>query len=83
LTGKDGKHRFGADVGTFHTDQASIWLETACEERFHRLAYVNVEAFWDPLRSNRRYADLPRRIGQLSSFSTTLRSELWTSSPPS
>ena len=40
------------------------------EERFHRLAYVNVEAFWDPLRSNRRYADLPRRIGQLSSFST-------------
>jgi hypothetical protein len=40
-----------------------MWLEKACEERFNRLAYVKVEAFWDPLRSDPRFAELLRRIG--------------------
>jgi serine/threonine protein kinase/tetratricopeptide (TPR) repeat protein len=43
--------------------QAFTWLEKACEERFNRLAYVKVEAFWDPLRSDPRFAELLSRIG--------------------
>jgi eukaryotic-like serine/threonine-protein kinase len=50
-------------AGLEDKDQAFTWLEKACEERFNRLAYVKVEAFWDPLRSDPRFADLLRRIG--------------------
>jgi TolB-like protein/Tfp pilus assembly protein PilF len=44
-------------------DQAFSWLEKAYEERFYRLAYLKVEALWDPLRSDSRFADLLRRVG--------------------
>ena len=44
-------------------DQAFTWLEKAYEERFNRLAYLKVEALWDPLRSDPRFADLLRRVG--------------------
>ena len=44
-------------------DQAFSWLEKAYEERFYRLAYLKVEALWDPLRSDSRFADLLRRAG--------------------
>ena len=44
-------------------DQAFAWLEKACEERFNRLAYVNVEALWDPIRSDPRFAELLRLVG--------------------
>jgi tetratricopeptide (TPR) repeat protein len=50
-------------AGLDDKDQAFAWLEKACEERFNRLAYVRVEALWDPLRSDPRFAELLRRIG--------------------
>ena len=50
-------------VGLEDKDQAFSWLEKAYEERFYRLAYVKVEALWDPLRSDARFMDLLRRVG--------------------
>jgi TolB-like protein/Tfp pilus assembly protein PilF len=44
-------------------DQAFSWLEKAYEERFYRLAYLKVDALWDALRSDSRFADLLRRVG--------------------
>ncbi len=50
-------------AGLGDKDQAFLWLEKAREERFNRLAYLKVEALWDPLRSDARFAELLRRIG--------------------
>ena len=50
-------------AGLEDKDQAFTWLEKAYEERFNRLAYLKVEALWDPLRSDPRFADLIRRVG--------------------
>jgi serine/threonine protein kinase len=50
-------------VGLGDKDHAFEWLNKAYEERFTRLAYIRQEAFWDPLRSDRRYAELIRKIG--------------------
>jgi len=50
-------------AGLEEKDQAFTWLEKALEERFNRLAYLKVEALWDPLRSDPRFADLLRRVG--------------------
>ncbi len=50
-------------AGLEDKDQAFTWLEKAHEERFNRLAYLKVEALWDPLRSDPRFADLLRRVG--------------------
>jgi eukaryotic-like serine/threonine-protein kinase len=50
-------------AGLEDKDQAFTWLEKACEERFNRLAYVNVEALWDPLCSDPRFGELLRRVG--------------------
>jgi tetratricopeptide (TPR) repeat protein len=44
-------------------DQAFSSLEKGCEERFTRFAYLNVEALWDPLRSDPRFSDRVRRVG--------------------
>jgi len=49
-------------AGLEDKDQAFTWLEKAYEERFNRLAYLKVEALWDPLRSDPRFADLLRRV---------------------
>jgi hypothetical protein len=35
-------------TGLDDQDQAFSWLEKAYEERFYRLAYLKVEALWDP-----------------------------------
>ena len=43
--------------------QAFSWLEKACAERFNRLAYLKVEALWDPLRSDPRFTKLLQRVG--------------------
>jgi len=50
-------------AGLEDRDQAFVWLEKACEERHNRLAYLKVEALWDPLRSDPRFRDLLRRVG--------------------
>jgi len=50
-------------AGLEDKDEAFTWLEMACEERFNRLAYLKVEALWDPIRSDPRFADLLRRVG--------------------
>lgn len=50
-------------AGLEDNDQAFIWLEKAYDERFNRLAYLKVEALWDPLRSDPRFADLLRHVG--------------------
>jgi tetratricopeptide (TPR) repeat protein len=44
-------------------DQAFMWLEKGCDERFARFAYLKVEALWDPLRSDERFNGLVRRVG--------------------
>jgi TolB-like protein/Tfp pilus assembly protein PilF len=50
-------------TGLENKDRAFTWLEKAYEERFNRLAYLNVDALWDPIRLDPRFADLLRRIG--------------------
>jgi TolB-like protein/Tfp pilus assembly protein PilF/predicted Ser/Thr protein kinase len=52
-----------AYAGLEDKDQAFTWLERAYDERFNRLAYLRVEALWDPLRSDPRFAGVLRRIG--------------------
>jgi len=49
-------------AGLEDKDQAFLWLEKAREEQFNRLAYLKVEALWDPLRSDPRFAELLRRV---------------------
>jgi hypothetical protein len=49
-------------AGLGEKDQAFAWLEKAYGERTSRLGYLQVEPFWDPLRSDPRFADLVRRI---------------------
>lgn len=44
-------------------DEAFWWLDEACREHFNRIAYLKVEALWDPLRSDPRFPDLLKRVG--------------------
>jgi serine/threonine protein kinase/Tfp pilus assembly protein PilF len=39
-----------------------VWLERAYEDRSWDLAYVNVDPFWDDIRSDPRFIDLLRRM---------------------
>ena len=50
-------------AGLEDKDQAFSWLEKAYDERFIRIAYLKLEALWDPLRSDQRFSDLVRRVG--------------------
>jgi serine/threonine protein kinase/tetratricopeptide (TPR) repeat protein len=50
-------------TGLSANDRAFACLEKACDERFIRLAYLNIETFWDALRSDPRFAALVQRIG--------------------
>jgi TolB-like protein/Tfp pilus assembly protein PilF len=52
-------------AGLEDADQAFAWLMKACEERPNRLAYLKVEALWDPLRSDPRFDGLLRDAGFL------------------
>jgi TolB-like protein/Tfp pilus assembly protein PilF len=50
-------------AGLGEADQAFTWLTKACDERHNRLAYLKVEALWDPLRSDSRFTGLLRGFG--------------------
>jgi tetratricopeptide (TPR) repeat protein len=43
-------------------DEAFRWLEIAYQERDGHLADLNIEACFDPLRSDPRFTDLLRRL---------------------
>ena len=49
-------------AGREDKDRAFDWLEKAYDERFNRLAYLKLDALWDPLRSDPRFIDLLRRV---------------------
>jgi TolB-like protein/Tfp pilus assembly protein PilF len=44
-------------------DRAMEWLEKAYAERSSALVYLRIEPLFDPLRGDRRFADLVRRMG--------------------
>ena len=50
-------------AGLEEADQAFTWLTKACDERHNRLAYLKVDALWDPLRSDSRFTQLLRTFG--------------------
>jgi len=50
-------------AGLGDKEQAFAWLEAGYEERSTPLYFLKVDPIWDPLRSDRRFDDLLRRIG--------------------
>jgi serine/threonine protein kinase/Tfp pilus assembly protein PilF len=44
-------------------DRAMQWLEKAYAERSSALVYLKIEPLFDPLRGDKRFADLVRRVG--------------------
>ena len=44
-------------------EQAFAWLDKAFQERDVLLLTLNIESHLDPLRSDRRFQDLVRRVG--------------------
>jgi hypothetical protein len=50
-------------VGLGDQERAFAWLEKAFQERDVLLMTLNVESHLDPLRSDRRFQDLVRRVG--------------------
>ena len=49
--------------GLGEKEQAFQWLERAFQEHSGGITFLKVDPFWEPLRSDPRYADLLRRIG--------------------
>jgi TolB-like protein/Tfp pilus assembly protein PilF len=52
-----------AYLGLGENEQAFPWLEQAYKEQSNILLFVKVHPFFDPIRSDPRFADLVRRIG--------------------
>ncbi len=50
-------------IGLDEKDQAFSWIERAYEDRVFWLGYLKVEPFFDPLRSDPRFAGLLKRMG--------------------
>lgn len=50
-------------TGLGETDQAFAWLQKGCEEHDLGLAFLNVEAMADTLRSDPCYDEVLRRVG--------------------
>jgi TolB-like protein/DNA-binding winged helix-turn-helix (wHTH) protein/Tfp pilus assembly protein PilF len=50
-------------IGLGDKEQAFVWLEKAYEERSNFLAFLKVFPIVDPLRSDRRFDELTRRVG--------------------
>ena len=49
-------------AGLGDRDQATAWLNQACEDHAEWLTFVKVEPWMDPLRSDPRFQDLLRRM---------------------
>jgi hypothetical protein len=62
--GKEAAHNL-AIIATIlgDKDAAFHWLQVACDERSGSLILLKVVPYWDPLRSDPRYADLLHRMG--------------------
>jgi TolB-like protein/Flp pilus assembly protein TadD len=52
-----------AYLGLGEYDQAFVWLEQGYKEKSNILQYLKAHSFFDPVRSDPRYADLVRRVG--------------------
>ncbi len=52
-----------AYAGLGEKDEAFAWLDKAYEERSSLIVYLKVDPVFDPLRSDRRLAELAKRIG--------------------
>jgi hypothetical protein len=52
-----------AYIGVGNNDQALTWLEWAALHQPNVLTSMKVEPIYDPLRSERRFQDLLRRVG--------------------
>jgi TolB-like protein len=52
-----------AFLGLDDNERAIVWLERAYAEQSSIIQYVRVHPFFDPLRSDPRFADLVRRVG--------------------
>jgi pentatricopeptide repeat protein len=52
-----------AYLGLGDKEQAFVWLEEAYKEQSNILQFVKTHPFFDPIRSDPRFADLQRRVG--------------------
>ena len=52
-----------AYLGLGDNEQAFYWLERAYQERSNILQFVKIHPYFDPIRSDPRFADLVRRVG--------------------
>jgi pentatricopeptide repeat protein len=52
-----------AYLGLGDNEQAFVWLDHAYQEQSAILLYIKVHPFFDPLRSDPRFADLLHRVG--------------------
>jgi pentatricopeptide repeat protein len=52
-----------AYLGLGDNEQAFVWLEQAFKEKSNMLQWVKIHPYFDPIRSDPRFADLLRRIG--------------------
>jgi TolB-like protein/DNA-binding winged helix-turn-helix (wHTH) protein/Tfp pilus assembly protein PilF len=50
-------------LGLDDKEQAFVWLEKAFQERSNYVAYLKVFPIVDPIRSDRRFADLVEKVG--------------------
>jgi pentatricopeptide repeat protein len=52
-----------AYLGLGENDQAFYWLNQACKEKSNILQFLKTHPYFDSIRSDRRFADLVRRVG--------------------
>jgi len=50
-------------LGLGDKEQAFVWLEKAYQERSNYIAYLKVFPILDPIRNDRRFADLVKKVG--------------------